>query len=69
MVIVDNNRIDGDDSDYQIVPIHKKRLLTDDGIKALTELAEVVRKIEDRLLSEGYTIVDGKITKPKIVKF
>jgi hypothetical protein len=37
---------------------------SDETIASLVELGKVLRKIHDDLIAEGYTIVDGKITKP-----
>ena len=36
---------------------------TYETIDSLTELGEVLKQIRKRLLSEGYEIVDGKISK------
>ncbi len=41
----------------------KKPALTDESIKALSELGDVLRGIHNRLISEGYEIKDGSITK------
>ncbi len=44
----------------QTVPI-----LSQETIDSLRELGSVYARIRRRLLSEGYTIKDGKIIKPK----
>lgn len=41
----------------------KKPALTDESIKAISELGDVLRGIHNRLISEGYEIKDGCITK------
>lgn len=41
----------------------KKPALTDESIKALSELGDVLRGIHNRLISEGYEIKDGHIFK------
>ncbi len=38
--------------------------LTDETIQAMKELGEILRGIHNRLISEGYTIRKGVITKP-----
>lgn len=38
--------------------------LSQETIRGLQELGEVFRQIHKRLVSEGYVIRDGKITKP-----
>ena len=35
-----------------------------EAIKSLVEFGKVLRRIHNRLLSEGYTISNGEITKP-----
>ena len=45
----------------QTLPIFSK-----ETIDSLRELGSVYARIRRRLLSEGYTIKDGKIIKPKI---
>jgi len=44
----------------QITPLFSK-----ETIDSLRELGSVYARIRRRLLSEGYTIKDGKIIKPK----
>lgn len=41
----------------------KKLALTDESIKAISELGDVLRGIHNRLISEGYEIKDGHISK------
>ena len=41
----------------------KKPLFTDESIKALSELGDVLRRIHNRLISEGYEIKDGCISR------
>ncbi len=41
----------------------KKPALTDESIKAISELGDVLRGIHNRLISEGYEIKEGRITK------
>ena len=41
----------------------KKPALTDESIKAISELGDVLRGIHNRLISEGYEIKEGHITK------
>lgn len=43
----------------------KKRHFSDEAIKNITNLAEIFKKIHLRLISEGYTIKEGKIIPPK----
>ncbi len=43
-----------------------KQLLTDETIKSFKELGDVLRPIHNRLVSEGYEIKDGRITKKDI---
>jgi hypothetical protein len=45
---------------------NKKYIFSDDTFAALKELGEVLRKIHNRLISEGYTIVEGKIYPPGV---
>ena len=40
-------------------------IFTDEDIQSFVELGEVLRKIHNRLLSEGYVIKDGKIIAPQ----
>ena len=42
----------------------KTKLFSDETIKSLTELGEVLRRIHNRLISEGYEIKDGVIIPP-----
>jgi hypothetical protein len=42
----------------------KECSLPDATIKAMKELGEILRGIHNRLISEGYTISNGIITKP-----
>jgi hypothetical protein len=39
-------------------------VLPDETVQAMKELGEILRGIHNRLISEGYTIRDGIITKP-----
>ena len=41
----------------------KKPALTDESIKAISELGDALRGIHNRLISEGYEIKDGHISK------
>ena len=41
----------------------KTRIFSDETIKSLTELGEVLRRIHNRLISEGYEIKNGHIIK------
>ncbi len=41
----------------------KKPALTDESIKAISELGDVLCGIHNRLISEDYEIKDGSITK------
>ena len=41
----------------------KTHIFTDEEIKSLIELGEVLRSIHARLISEGYVIKSGSITK------
>ncbi len=43
-------------------------IFTDEDIQSFVELGEVLRKIHNRLLSEGYVIKDGKIIAPPTKK-
>jgi hypothetical protein len=43
-------------------PIHQS--FSQETIKSLQELGEVYRQIHRRLISEGYIIQNGKISKP-----
>lgn len=38
--------------------------LSQETVQALQELGSVFRQIQRRLISEGYTIQDGKLIKP-----
>lgn len=38
-------------------------LLTDEAVRDLVALAEIVRKVHARLMAEGYVIQDGRIRK------
>ncbi len=38
--------------------------LNDESIKALQELGEVLRTIHNRLINQGYVILQGQIYKP-----
>jgi len=42
----------------------KSQPFSQETVQALQELGDVFRQIHRRLVSEGYTIRDGKITKP-----
>jgi hypothetical protein len=48
----------------EVAPKPNKQPLSEETVRALQELGEVFRQIHRRLISEGYTIRDGKITKP-----
>ena len=41
----------------------RSETFTYETIDSLTELGEVLKQIRERLISEGYTIIDGKISK------
>ena len=41
------------------------QLLPKETIKGLQGLGEILRKIHDRLINEGYSIIDGKLYSPK----
>lgn len=43
----------------------KKNIFTDEEIKNLAGFFEVLERIDRRLLSEGYTMPDGKLTPPQ----
>ena len=43
--------------------------LSEDTIKSLNELGDVLRAIDMRMLAEGYTIIDGKIKKLDVIEF
>jgi hypothetical protein len=40
-------------------------IFDEETFEALSELGSVLRTIHNRLIAEGYTIVDGHITKPE----
>jgi hypothetical protein len=40
--------------------------LSPETVKSLQELGEVLRQIHRRLISEGYTIQNGKILPPRV---
>jgi 23S rRNA maturation-related 3'-5' exoribonuclease YhaM len=40
-------------------------IFTDEGIKNISRFQDTLKRIHIRLISEGYTIKDGKIEKPK----
>ncbi|OGZ06383.1 MAG: hypothetical protein A2942_01085 [Candidatus Lloydbacteria bacterium RIFCSPLOWO2_01_FULL_50_20] len=42
----------------------EEQTFSDDTIASLVELGEALRSVHDRLLSEGYTIINGEIIKP-----
>ena len=52
---------DDDEPDYEIPP---GRHFSDETINSLIRLGDVLRKIHDRLISEGYSIVDGNLISP-----
>ncbi|MEI6480433.1 MAG: hypothetical protein WCO12_02850 [bacterium] len=58
-----------DELTYESVPHNNASLLTDDTMKSLVELGEVLREIHNRLVSEGYTIENGKIKKLDVIEF
>jgi len=39
---------------------------TEEGIKNISRFQDTLKRIHIRLISEGYTIKDGKIEKPKV---
>ena len=47
-----------DEPDYEIPP---GRHFSDETINSLIKLGDVLRKIHDRLMSEGYRIKDGNL--------
>ncbi len=51
-------------------PVNRDELIfTKETVESLGELGEILKKIHKRLISEGYTIVDGKIKKLDIIKY
>lgn len=44
---------------------NKTRIFSEEELKSISELGDVLRGIHKRLIKEGYIIKDGKITKPK----
>jgi hypothetical protein len=44
--------------------MRKQRIFSDETLKSLQELGEVLREIRNQLIAEGYTIRDGKIYPP-----
>jgi len=41
-------------------------IFTEEGIKNISHFQDTLKRIHIRLISEGYTIKDGKIEKPKV---
>jgi len=41
-------------------------IFTEEGIKNISRFQDTLKRIHIRLISEGYTIKDGKIEKPKV---
>jgi hypothetical protein len=50
--------------DQDFVPTPANQPLSQETLKSLRELGEIFRRIHHRLVSEGYTIQDGKIIPP-----
>lgn len=43
---------------------HNEPHFSEETLASLRDLGEVIRKIHNRLVSEGYVIANGKILKP-----
>jgi hypothetical protein len=48
----------------QNTPQEEKLVLPEETIRAVLELGQILRRIHDRRISEGYTFRDGKFYKP-----
>ena len=46
----------------------KKDNFNDKEINALVAFEDILRRIHDRLIKQGYTIKDGQIIEPKLVE-
>ncbi len=58
------------EEDVHIVPIQPQSYVFDEmTIRDIRSLCEVLRRVQNRMLEEGYTIVDGKIKKLDVIKF
>ena len=42
----------------------EKQIFSEEEIRSISELGEILRNIHNRLISEGYIIKEGQITKP-----
>ena len=47
---------------------NKKAILSEETLKSLDALGEVLFRIRRRMISEGFDIVDGKIVKKSIIE-
>ena len=52
-----------------MVKAGKKRIFSDEEMASIMELAEVLRDIRKRLISEGWTIKDGVFTTPEGISY
>ncbi len=49
---------------FGVVQVKDNKVLPEETIVALLHLAQVLRPIYLRLIANGYSMVDGKLTKP-----
>ena len=47
----------------------KRDNFSDKEIIAIVALEDVLRRIHDRLIKEGYTIKEGQFIEPKVIEF
>jgi hypothetical protein len=50
------------------IPKPPERHFSDETLRSLQELGEIFRQIRTQLISEGYVIKDGQISKPVLSK-
>lgn len=48
---------------------HKKQIFEEETMQALRDLGEVLRPIYERMIADGYAIVDGKFQKIDTIKW
>ncbi len=55
-----------DDLDYETIPQYA---FPEETIISLSDLGDVLREIQERLIAEGYSIIDGQLKKLDTIKF
>jgi len=56
-------------AEFKYEPLSNSYIFSDETLKSLNELGDVLRNIHNRLISEGYTISNGEIKKIDIIKY